>query len=48
LLLAKSPIVVWLVVGLSEVNRLNSSGAATVLWEIPAHMENILDVEDPK
>jgi len=45
---AKSPVVVWVVVGWSGVNRLNSSGAATSPWGTPAQIGNILDIVDPE
>jgi len=45
---AKSPVVVWDVVGWSEVNRLNSNGAATAPWGTPAQIGSISDTEDPE
>jgi hypothetical protein len=45
---AKSPVVVWTVVGWSEMNMLNSSGAATAPWGTPAQIGKILDMADPE
>jgi hypothetical protein len=45
---AKSPVVVWTVVGWSEMNMLNSSGAATAPWGTPAQIGKILDMANPE
>jgi len=37
-----------MVVGVSEVNRLKSSGAATAPWGRLAQIGNILDIVDPE
>jgi hypothetical protein len=45
---AKSPVVVWTVIYWSEMNRLNSSGAATTPSGMLAQIGNILDMADPE
>lgn len=45
---AKSPVIVWLVVGWSEMYRLNKSGAATAPWGTPAWMGFISDNAEPE
>jgi len=44
----KLPVVVLVVVSWSEVNRLNSNGAATTPWGTPAQIGNISGLEDPE
>jgi len=45
---AKSPVIVWLVVGWSEMYRLNKSGATTAPWGTPAWMGFISDKAEPE
>jgi hypothetical protein len=48
LLLAKSPVIEWLVVGWSKVYTLNKNEASTASWRTPAWMGFILDKAEPE
>jgi hypothetical protein len=45
---AKLPVIVWLVLGWSEVYRLNKNGAATAPWRTSAYMGFISDKAEPE
>lgn len=45
---AKSPLIVWLVVGWSEMYRLNKSRATTAPWGTPAWIGFISDKAEPE